>query len=161
MTFANPAKTAGYLGDYFKIPGVYRYKMPVWEQAGGKFLFYTESKYWLVSNDYHKNEGYVASNLSGLTQLPLTGWEIAIDEGWKLEAALMLEVRNQAEGHPMQGIETRRLDRGNRPTVLCGGKDVSSCLDCSTCDTDCFTWPQKWSLQKPCVLTQCKCNHYF
>ena len=56
MTFANPVDPeASFLGkgDYFKMPGVYKNKMPVWEQAStadtrGLFLFYDQLEYWVA-----------------------------------------------------------------------------------------------------------------
>lgn len=166
MTFGNPVDPEASFwgkGDYFKMPGVYQNKMPVWEQAStaasrGSFLFYSQNKYWMVGPDHHKDEGHVASKEPGLTQLPLTGWQIAKKGGggWRDAPDLRLITRDQAEGRPVKENGTRRRDQGNR-TVSCGGKEVSSCFACSTCDTDCFTWPQKLSLQKPCVSKQCKC----
>ena len=159
MTFADPEPSSlgdyfkiSRLGDYFKMPGVYRNKMPVWEQGSGDiFLFYEQNKHWMLGRDYQKDAGYVASKESGLTQLPLTGWQTSNGAGWK-DAPLRLITRDQAQGDPwVQDIERSRR-------VTCGGKEAPSCLDCSTCDTDCFTWLQKWSLQKPCVSKQCKCR---
>ena len=166
MTFADPVEdlfVGDYLGegDYFKMPGVYKNKMPVWEHASRDiFLFYNQHKYWMAGPDYQNNRGYVTSKESGLTQLPLSGWRTpAAGGGWKDAPDLKLKTRHQAQGHPVKDNETGGRDRGNRTTVSCGGKEVSSCLDCSsTCDTDCFTWPQKWSLHKPCVSKQCKCH---
>ena len=39
-------------GDYFKMSGVYKNKMPVWEQGSGDiFLFYDQHKYWMAGPD--------------------------------------------------------------------------------------------------------------
>ena len=166
MTFADPldpeASFSG-KGDYFKMPGVYKNKMPVWQQAStadsrGRFLFYKQNEHWMAGPDYHKDEGYVSSKKSGLTQLPISGWETSKEEVWNDAPDLRLITRDQAQGRPVKENEMRRRDQGNR-TVSCGEKKVSSCLACtSTCHTDCFTWPQKWSLQKPCVSKRCKCH---
>ena len=101
---------------------------------------------------YHKDRGYVTSKESGLTRLPLSGWRrTANGVGVKDAPDLKLITKDQAQGHPwVQDIERSRR-------ITCGRKEAPSCLDCgSTCYTDCFTWPQKWSLQKPCVSKQCK-----
>ena len=81
MTFAAPVDPEASFsgkGDFFKMPGVYQNKMPVWEQAStagsrGSFLFYEENKHWMVGKDHHDDSGYVGSKEPGLTQLPLTG----------------------------------------------------------------------------------------
>ena len=155
VTFAVPP--FGEMPDFFKMPGVYENKMPVWEEAfTGTFIFY-QNKHWFMGPDYHKNHGFAVSKESGLTQLPLNGWQTTTAEGkWKDAPDFRIITRDQAQGYPVQDIETRKQDQGNKTTISCGGKEVSSCLDCSTCDTDCFTWPQKWSLQKPCVPKRCK-----
>ena len=79
MTFSNPDGWIHtyMLGEYFKMPGVYQNKMPVWENAGvtDVFLFYTPSKNWMAGPDYHKDGGWVSSKISGLTHLPLSGWQ--------------------------------------------------------------------------------------
>ena len=151
VTFADPVEDS-FSVDYFKMPGVNHNMMPVWEQASRNvFLFYDKDKTWVIGRDYDNNSSswkVVIDGESGLAQLPLrTYWHEWHDHGVKLKVAraeLRLITRDQAQGHPW---------------VTCGGKEASSCLDCgSICDTDCFTWSQKWSLQKPCVSKRRKCH---
>ena len=83
------------------MPGVYQNKMPVWEHLRFRdvFLFYTPSKRWMVGFDYHKDSGWVASKISGLNHLPLSGWQrVKSGGGWEdaPELRLELEIRYMA-----------------------------------------------------------------
>ena len=157
--------------------------MPVWEQAStagstadtrGLFLFYDQLEYWLAGKDYHNDttstekalqtfflvSPYSPYRVDGQfgkehTQLPITRWQVNFNGEWFAAPDLRLITREQVQGHLwVQDIETSRR-------VTCGGKKASSCLELectSTCDTDCFTWPQMWSLHKPCVSKRCECH---
>ena len=136
-----------YMGGYLKMPDVVRNGRPVWQQIGSdNYIFYDHNRYWLVGDDYNENLGRICSIRSNLNLLPVQGWEY-VSDSWVWEIAHDLRFEPVRPLIPRLG---RRFVK--RPKkVACGGSLHNSCLNCTTCDNDCFTWIQHWSDDAPCV----------
>ena len=139
-----------YMGGYFKMPDVVKNGRPVWQQTTSEnYIFYDHNRYWLVGDNYNENLGRICSIRSNLNVLPVQGWEY-VSDSWVWEIAHDLRFEPVRPMVPRVGRKLLKKSK-TKAAVACGGNLHDSCLNCTTCNSDCFTWIQNWSDDAPCV----------
>ena len=69
------------MGTYTKVVNEVQGK-PVWKMEGGNnFLYYSSSTFWMISQNYNSNAGFILSGQHGLDTVPERGWKFATMQG--------------------------------------------------------------------------------
>jgi len=69
------------MGTYTKVGNEVQGK-PVWKMEGGNnFLYYSSSTFWMISQNYNSNAGFILSGQHGQDTVPERGWKFATMQG--------------------------------------------------------------------------------
>ena len=85
---------ANVLGLYEIVNATYN-QHPIYKMVGdGYFLFYSDTKHWMVGSKVGSSVGYIRTVSTGDMESPLTGWSFFNGNEWVLDQDLMVEPYN-------------------------------------------------------------------